>query len=558
MKKTIAILSAIVALAACAKIAPVVEEPEQGANQELKVNFTITRAGVDDTKASVKIGWADEDVVFVFFKSVAAPKYLQMEYDSSSETWTSTPMNELTGSDLNGIAVDDRDMTAIYLPYGSAYTVAANEGNFTIKDASDNDYCGHFYVCQTSYGYSAGTVSGSIALTAAQPLDDNDKLVHFDVTGYNGAHTYAMYQEYVKPISLSTISTSGVVTITEGEMGDAIPGYQDASFMSFSGVLDKSGKGGRNWWFSIRDTEDGTLYYRDAGTKDISTNKYIGLGSFAEKWSIATPGTFSVGASTYVTIARSNLSYLGATGGEHPWQLMKYPWSTIETEGTFTPAANIDFSLFGWATSGYKKEPWLHSASYNDYGPSGAATAGEWEGADASKWDWAKYNTIYEYGGISELANYRTPTKDELAYIVNTRGGYRYAKAIVHDEKGLILFSDGFDPVACGVTINTPNLYKAGDGASYSANTLSDINWNKIEASGAIFLPTAGYRNSAGGVDVARYYGGYWSSTSAGSGWLYMFRFEEQIAPGSGSDAMNPANGNRGHLGFSVRLVRDL
>lgn len=83
MKKTIVILTALVALVACSKEAPVVEDSTQKENQEIKVNFNISRGDITDaTKASVKTGWATNDVVFVFFANVAYPsasKYLELK-----------------------------------------------------------------------------------------------------------------------------------------------------------------------------------------------------------------------------------------------------------------------------------------------------------------------------------------------------------------------------------------------------------------------------------------------------------------------------------------------
>jgi len=96
MKKTLAIFSALVALIACTKVAPIAEEtPGQNESEEIKVNFTITCAGLtdDDTKAAkAKTSFADNDAVFVFFKNLGGEvaegnlvKYLQMKYNASKD-----------------------------------------------------------------------------------------------------------------------------------------------------------------------------------------------------------------------------------------------------------------------------------------------------------------------------------------------------------------------------------------------------------------------------------------------------------------------------------------
>lgn len=490
MKKTIAILSAFVALVACNKtVVPEQENPVPEDKQELKINFTVTRADINDTKATVKTGWAENDVVFVFFNGVAAPKYLEMKYNGT--TWN-TELKGMTADDLAyAAAAADRRMTAVYLPYGNAYTVGADGTAFTIKNGEEN-YSGHFYIDeQKTYTFVSSILSGKIELSAAQPASGSDKLVHFDVSQYTDGHTYAMYQENMKPISLSSIAADGEVATAEGTVGDALPGYIDAdnSIVSISGVLE-SATGAKNWWFSIRDTEDGTLYYRDGGSKTVESNMYIGLGKLTA-WNVATPGVFTVSAEgDKITIARSNLSYRG-TLAENNWQLMKYPWSRIEKGvrlASLTSSSNI--GLFGWATSGYNgKNPWMTSKTPTDYGPSGLTNGQEWT-VNSEKWDWAKNNTVYEYGGeVAISGSWRTPAMSDWNYIIDSRDGMRYAKATVESIPGLILFPDSFTEPD-GITIVSPNTQNS----AYNSNSFTSVQWNKLEALGTVFLPAAGYR----------------------------------------------------------------
>jgi len=563
-------------LMACSNLEQVVEEKAPVDGQSIKVNFVIKRADfTGDTKATVKTAWAENDVVFLFVKDQAADAANYIELKRISGTWTAivkgSPALSASGK-----------MTAVYLPYGSDYEVAASEGNYTFKKA-DEDYCGHFYICQNlDYTYETETLYGDITLIAAKPTN-GDLLVHFDVSGYTTGHSYNMYQDYMKPMSLTGIAPDGTVSTATGSMGDAIPGFEDASFISFSGVLDASVKDTEvDYWFSIRDTDTGMLYFRDAGSKTVSKNMYIGMGSIAASpWAVATPGAFPVSDTKQITFARSNLSYLGATGGSKPWQLMKYPWSRIEVSGTFTPSATVDFSLFAWATSGYNpfgleggNDPWRNEAFTSAYdgvaakfGPriNGNHPGVEWsyvntenpEDANAQggsiQWDWARKdgNDIYEYGGGNAIIGYRTPTKDEYVYIIDTRtDDYRYAKACVAGVNGLIIFPQGFNP-GSSVTINSKNT----DNVSFGTNVLTDIVWNKIEAMGAVFLPCAGYLNPSN-HSIVNYnsYAGYWTSTIGDSAYSWNCRIEHNI---SGTSVVQ-ANGTLRALGMSVRLVHDL
>ena len=284
MKKTI-LLSILIAFMACNKENLVLEAPKSEVdNDEVKVNITITRVdSFGSTKATVKNAFADDDVVFVFFKGVAAPKYLEMKYNSSTGTWTSTAKNGLTSSDISDAA--DKKMTAIYLPYGSTATVAASEGNFIFSDIS---YSGYFLKAElVSYTYVGDVLSGTLNMTAPTLSNGSDKLIHFDISGFTSGHNYKLFQDYVKPLTFTSVSSAGVLTIDEGTMGAAITGYEDGSMMSFSGILDASAVvNAVDYQFTIDDLTSSMLYTRDAGIKTMNSSKYIGIGAInnAEVW----------------------------------------------------------------------------------------------------------------------------------------------------------------------------------------------------------------------------------------------------------------------------------
>ena len=550
MKKVFFILSTLFLLMACSNLEQAIDEKATVDGQDIKVNIVIKQANITaDTKATVKTAFADGDKVFLLFEDVAAPKYLELAYNSGS--WTPSAKNGLDSGDLPASG----EMTALYLPYGKDFTVAADGTSFLFQKDGEN-YSGHFYYKENvSYTFESNTVTaGSVTLVAAAPAS-GDLLVHFDVSGYTTGHSYNMYQDYMKPMSLTSIAADGTVSTTTGSMGDAIRGYEDASFLSFSGVLDATVNGNEvDYWFSIRDTETGKLYYRDAGTKSIDANKYIGLGSFSEKWSVATQGAFSVSDTKTITFARSNLAYFGASNHVHPWRLMEYPWSIIESGPDNSPiilGENEDFSLFAWATSGYADPtrpdwdwtPWKTDNSGSKYGP--AIGSGEWT-SDSDQWDWAIYNDIYEFGGNTPLSGWRTPTADEWINIFARSDTYIFANATVNSVAGMMLFPDGFtlpDGVAAIVNINGY--------MSFTANVFSLSQWDRLEAAGVVFLPAAGCssRGTSQFTQVGTM-GYYQSSTAYNSSQAHQMRFS--AANGQ------PANHGYRQSGFSVRLVRDL
>jgi hypothetical protein len=96
------------------------------------------------------------------------------------------------------------------------------------------------------------------------------------------------------------------------------------------------------------------------------------------------------------------------------------------------------------------------------------------------------------------LTGWRTPTKDEWTYLINTRSAStvgsttnaRYVKARVNGINGLILLPDIFS-LPSGITmygINTANR-------SFSSTSYNLSQWISLENAGCVFLPSGGTRN---------------------------------------------------------------
>ena len=260
-------------LAACAKQTPEPPVPEQ----ELRVSLSITRPDGFGTRATVKTGWENGDVVFVFFKGVAFPKYLEMKYDGGR--WTPTPKNGLQVSDLTG--ADDQRMTALFLPYG-------NEAAVQSTGLFDAAYSGFFLQCElVGYTYT-DALHGSLNLVSPT-LSEGEILIHMDVSGHTAGHRHTLYQERMKPLTCTGVSPEGAVLFSEGTAGAAIPGFEfdeeGVRYLSFSGILEASAVStATDYQFSIDDSDAGILHTRDAGTRTVTTSLAIGLGDLTAKW----------------------------------------------------------------------------------------------------------------------------------------------------------------------------------------------------------------------------------------------------------------------------------
>ncbi len=345
MKKISTILCILLAIAACSKQI-LNETPELTAdNQGIIVNLTINRTdNFPWTKATVKDAWADNDVIFVFFKGVAAPKYLEMKY--ASGVWISTSQNGLVASDLSDAV--EKKMTAIYLPYGSDAAVVASGTDFVFDGLT---YSGVFLQAESvTYTYDS-ELKGTLNMVAPTLANAGDKFIHFDVTGYTTGHDYVLYQNYVKPLTFMSVSADGVISKTEGAMGKKIKGYEDTvnSIISFSGILDYSVVGSAvDYQFSIDDRTSSFLYTRDAGTKTLSDSKYIGIGAMNN--SAVWTATEYVDLGLSVKWAKANLGAADWTkNGDY------YAWGEVEPYYTqLTPyVAWKDGKSNGYAWASY-------------------------------------------------------------------------------------------------------------------------------------------------------------------------------------------------------------
>jgi hypothetical protein len=504
MKKRLFILSVIMAVTACNSDSLLEDTGKKlSENDVFKVNITISRTDAPSgaTKAYAKRDFSNDDVVYIFFNGVAAPKYLEMRYNSATGEWTPAFRNKMTSSDLSGSG----KMTAVYLPYGNTATVAASGSNFVFQDGSGNplDYKGYFLEVEgADYTYGGGLLSGDLALYAPATVG-NDKHIHFDVSGFTSDHNYDMYQANVKPILLESISSSGVVSATIGSKGGALTGYVDGEHLTFSGVLDESVVGTQaDYMFRINDWSEFILYTRDAGSKTISGNVYIGIGDIsATPWTADANGGFMDLGLSVKWAARN----LGAT---NPWDYGDY-YAWGETTPKYTGSAQANPPTWkGGQSAGYVWSNYVYGTSTTTL---------------------TKYCTK-ESDGKDGFTDGKTTLEltDDAARVV-WGGAWRMPTSAEQDELRLSLCSSEMTTVS---TIN---------GCLFTSKVPGFRNRT-------IFLPAAGSRNGTNHNSVGS--GGlYWSSSlnenNPSQAWRMSFV--------SGYGVMSTPTAR--HVGFSVRPV---
>lgn len=116
--------------------------------------------------------------------------------------------------------------------------------------------------------------------------------------------------------------------------------------------------------------------------------------------------------------------------------------------------------------------------------------------------DWAQ--------AIGATTEWKTLSKEDWEYLLNSRGDNSYAKANINGQRGLLLFPNGYEgeiPTTGVAKTNTSN-------ANYPSDPMELSKWETMEKAGCVFLPSA-YKRIGGEVDygAANHYLHYWTST---------------------------------------------
>ena len=240
-------------------------------------------------------------------------------------------------------------------------------------------------------------------------------------------------------------------------------------------------------------------------------------------------------------------------------------WAQTTVNGLFTVNADGDQVQFASGNLRYTSGAWSFFDHQYDY--YAEYSADSWD-----KFGWSTSGTTY---GMSTSTNeslykgdfvdwgnavgtgWRTLSNDEWAYVVNTRSGStigttanaRFAKAVVCDVKGLILFPDTYTHPN-GVT--APTGINDTGATGMNGNSYDATAWALMESAGCVFLPTAGgryhYSNPTLVINAGNE-GCYWSSTSNNStATLLSFK----------PNTFDPSITDSPRMGYSVRLVKSV
>ena len=510
MKRVFIILCALITLASCSKeVLPGTDpvqntDPVVAQSTEIPVNVTVTLGDlVPDTKARIKKGWADGDVIFLFLRGVAAPKYAKLIYDAAGKTWSGSLENELSPVEI--AALTEKVLTAVYMPFGSTAKVDADGTDFTFVDVEGNpfNYTGYFFLNE-AVDYSLGKgLDINLNLPAFVPVTAGDALVHFDISGFTSGNLFTFKQAHIKPLSVTGVSAAGSVQTTEGAKGGCINGYEYDTMVSFSGILDASAVGNEvEYSFTIDDTTADVIYFLNVGNKNIPGAQYFGIGDItASRWT----ATEYVEMGDGLKWAKNNI---GATSENVLGNY--YGWGETATKTSYSWTNYQHYS--GSNTSGY---------GINKYQFADNQTSGAWY----------------------------------------TRQGYGYRFTFTGDGKKTLAEYDYVDDVARQVLKGDWRIPTANEWTALSNTTNYTWSWSSNGATvtnkttgASIFLPAGGYKNNA---QTSQSTQGYYWSASLGSGTIYGSRlyFRQSRTPGAVSFRESTSTNPYRYYGYLIRAV---
>lgn len=390
-----------------------------------------------------------------------------------------------------------------------------------------------------------GRQNVSLTLT----IDGEDKSL--TLSGNNGV----IFEQGVKSAVTITLSNTGIalqsvdinnwqtVTIGSHKVTVALSDYTPARSVMFSASVD----GGAVKIDAYSKTEKPLVCTTDGnGTVSdpvISNNIYSFTISNITSDVVATvgyalsqaiPGRFSVGDGVQVYFSPGNLIY--AKGNNDDWS--DASWGFFENQYDYVQTENI-VSYFPWGC----KADW--SKNPND-----------WRWFDYSSYATDGDNYNYDFGWGPQIApsgTWRILTHPEWRYLFedNTRKN-KWGSATVNGVHGTIILPDVFtDPQVQGDGGNAefvPNADNWWDTNKYTA-----VNWQKMQAAGAVFLPSAACYTRDSYITTspsdAGNYGYYWSSTTRSGAYGY--------CPYLSRSGVSPTSTLQKDYRSPVRLVSD-
>ena len=252
-------------------------------------------------------------------------------------------------------------------------------------------------------------------------------------------------------------------------------------------------------------------------------------------------GLFSVSATKQVTFSPGNLQYTQST---NTWSFASAQWEMLGTDNVTGGSVESD-PTYGYSKDGDaladKVDLFGWSTITTNFGVSTSTSSSDYSGSFV---DWGT-NKI----GNDAPNTWRTLTNEEWDYLLENRNNASSLCGVaqVNGVNGLIFLPDNW---TCPAGVTFKSGFHSSEGTEYYAayQTFTADQWSKLEKSGAVFLPAAGYRYGSN-VSIVQCSGYYWSAPESNGNRAYYLYFYSLEATMRNYDRS---------IGISVRLVKDL
>lgn len=256
----------------------------------------------------------------------------------------------------------------------------------------------------------------------------------------------------------------------------------------------------------------------------------------------ALPGVFSVSSTKKVQFSMGNLQYNINTG---EWRFASCQSATVGKDNEKIQTGDVEWmDMFLWGASGYGNT---------------SPTNGYLEATNISNtmYDWGVYNKISNGGNT--VNTWRTLTATEWDYIINKRYNCfaLFSRANVEGVEGWIILPDEWEKPD-GIDFVQYVEYKSNmlQKMQSSSTIYNEEQWDKLEKSGAVFLPLTGYLNNM--TIGYKLYNDvqYWTSTYV-SDYTRAYAFTLNTKLALGQKSMDCISNVTRRIYLPVRLVKN-
>ena len=529
--KTLALPMAValsVLAASCSKDDYILDEQQpSAAKYEIPVTVVVTRSGDDaSTRANYdsgtkKLTFEEGDQLFIQGTHATAGTFAGLLSNTAGApgtfSGTVATTNAYTGT-FETLFTFASSLTAMLLP--KDYSTKAS-GYLTLSGSSASQTI----TVDATKAFVTTASADAIKALAIEQLSLEQ------ATAYSSGFALAPVNAVLN-YTLSGLAASSAVTVSVSDGTTTVSGSVTTNSSGEASFAVGVAPGGTIKSYMMEKGGEQTIEFR----AELSKNKVYNISRSAAGSSDCLSGVFSVASGKTVKFSKGNLkATLDGSGNVTAWSFHDTQYGMVNTAAGTQSFTSSSIDLFGWSTS----------ATLYGINPSG-----EYSAYSGSFLDWgAAASKDLGYG-------WRTLTKDEWVYLINVdnSSSYRqvtvdgvskapYGLASVNGVYGLVLLPDSWDgSVHGGFTYGTSI-------GSYTYTESTSPKWSEMESAGCVFLPAAGSRTSEN-VSSVNSDGRYWSSTKAGDNKAYRPYFSNNYVT-TGNDVYR-------HLGYSVRLVRDL